>query len=730
MEMKRRDFLKAIGLAAAGTVLPGCQGEVRRLIPYVWPDEEIVPGVADWYASVCRECEAGCGIIVRVMEGRAKKIEGNPAHPLNQGKLCAMGQASLQGLYNPDRIRGPLQREGKRGEGKFKPVSWEEGISRWTSELKKYPGGAAMISRPVSGTLLRLFSEFMKGVSGELLFYDPMAEMPLRTANRLSFGADSLPQYDIANATYLLSFGAPFLEQWLSPVHFGLAYGRMRQERPRVRGQLIQVEPRLSLTAASADRWVPIRPGTEGLLAVAIGQVILNEGRSLLPKGDQKRFHAFYDPFSIEKIAAETEVPSEEIVRLAREFSTAAAPLAIAGGIAAVQTNGTKTIMAVNALNLLAGNLGRPGGILLTEPLRGFPSGTAAPAGERALLELKEQFEKGKRRVVMLYQTNPLFTLPPSMQFKSLFDQAAFVVSFSSFMDESTAMADLILPDHFFLESWGDQLQEGIIPVAAAGLAQPVVMPLYETRPVGDTFLTAAHDYGEALKTRLPWRDFKTMVEAQWKRFLNRQGSGKSFETAWIERLQQGGWWEGEGKPLSASRRELPADVEPARFAGDEKEYPFYFYPYPSINLRYGEGANRPWLQELPDTATTAVWGSWVEINPKTAERLGIRAGEIVRVISPFGEIEAPAVLYPGNRPDLISVPIGQGHTAYGRYAKGRGVNPLSILAPAVDGPSGALAAAGTRVRIERTGRRGKLVLIDQTNQGTKRNPEGRKGEI
>lgn len=735
MEMKRRDFLKVIGLAAAGAALPGCQGEARRLIPYVWPDEEIVPGVADWYASVCRECEAGCGIVVRVMEGRAKKIEGNPAHPVNQGKLCAKGQASLQGLYNPDRIRGPLLRDGKRGEGKFKPISWEEGISRWVSELKKYPGGAAMISRPLSGTLSRLLSGFMEGLSGALLFYDPMAEMPLRTANRLSFGIDSLPQYDIAKTTYLLSFGAPFLEHWLSPVHFGLAYGKMRQERPRIRGQLVQVEPRLSVTAASADRWVPVRPGAEGLLAAGIGQVILNEGRARLPKEDQKRFHAFYDPFSLEQIAAETEVPSEEIVRLAREFSTAASPLAIGGGIAAVQTNGTGNMMAVNALNLLAGNLGRPGGILFSAPLQGLPSGKTAPAGEQGLLALKNTFEAGTKSILMLYQANPLFTLPPSMQAQRLFDRAAFIVSFSPFMDESTAMADLILPDHFFLESWGDDVQEGIVPVPAAGLAQPVVTPLYDTRAVGDTFLAAAKEHGGPPAARLPWSDFKSMVEAQWKRFLKRQGNTQPFETAWIERLQQGGWWEETGKPVpapkgavpNAPKRAVPNKVEPPRFAGDEKDFPFYFYPYPSMNLGYGEGANRPWLQELPDAATTAVWGSWVEINPKTAERLGIRAGELVRVVSPFGALEAPAVLYPGNRPDLISIPIGQGHTAYGRYAKGRGVNPLSILAPAIDEPSGALAAAGTRVRIERTGKQGKLVLIDQTSQGTKRNPKGNK---
>lgn len=727
MDLKRRDFLKVLGATAAGSLLPGCAGETKKLIPYLLPDEEIVPGVANWYASVCRECEAGCGILVRVMEGRARKVEGNPTHPVNRGKLCARGQASLQGLYNPDRLRGPLQREGARGEGRFKPISWEDGMSRWVSELEKHPGGAVLISRPVPGTLARLFSTFIKEISGSLLFYHPSAERPLAAANHRSFGIDVLPEYDLANTTYLLSFGAPFLSDWLSPVHYGLAYGRMRQGRPTVRGRFIQVEPRLSLTAASADRWVPIRPGTEGLLALGIGQVILQEGRARLAKGDRGRFEKFYGAFSLDQIAAETEVPREGMIRLARGFSEAAAPLAIGGGSAAAQTNGTNTLMAINALNLLVGNLGAPGGIRFLQPVEGFPSAETHPVSEQALLDLRGSFKKQKRSVLMLYQSNPLYALPPSTRFREVFEDAAFVVSFNSFMDESTALADLILPDHFFLESWGDFLNEGIVPTA--GLAQPVVIPRYDTRPVGDLFLSAAQRIGGRMEERLPWIDFRTMLREQWKTFLARRERDKSFEAAWVERLQQGGWWGPEGKVVSVSRRALPDAVEPARFEGDPKEYPFYLLLFESMGLHGGEGANRPWLQELPDPMTSVVWGSWVEINPKTAREYGIQEREIVRVISPYGEIEAPVIYFPGNRPDLISIPRGQGHTAYGRYAKGRGVNPLTLLAPLIDAPSGALATGATRVRIERTGRRGRPVLVDQTGEGTRRHPEGKKGE-
>lgn len=717
MDLRRRDLLKIIGVTAAGSLLPGCEREVHNLVPYLLPDDEIVPGVANWYASVCQECEAGCGILVRVMEGRAKKIEGNPDHPLNRGKLCARGQAALQGLYNPDRIRGPLKREGDRGRMAFRPISWEEGLEIWVEQLRVHQGHAAMICRPLSGTLGDLAREFLEAIGGQILFHDPSDEVSLRAAHRASFGVELLPHYDLANADYLLSFGAPFLEHWLSPVSFGIGYGNMRQGRPGIRGRFMQVEPRLSLTAVSADRWVPIRPGTEGLLAIGIGLLLLEEGRAVLSGTDRERFEERYRSYSLDQIAQQTEVAQEEIVRLAREFAQASAPIAIGGGIVVAQTNGTLALTAINALNALAGNLGKPGGLQFLEPVP-FSSRSAGRqrAGERALLELAESFRAGSKRLLHLYQANPAYALPLAANFNEIFERAAFIVSFSPFLDESTAMADLILPDHTPLESWGDHQHDGLIPSSAVGLAQPVVAPLYDTRPIGDLFLHAARRLGTAFPAKLPWPDFRSMLQERWMRFLDaaeKPDGRRSPEAAWIERLQQGGWWAEAGKPLPVHTPEPPR-YEPATFSGSPDEFPLYFHPYPSIGLRHGEGANRPWLQELPDPLTTAVWGSWVEINPRTAQQHGLRQGEVVRVISPYGSLEAPVLYFPGNRPDLISMPLGQGHTAYGRYAAGRGVNPLSIVGPALDPRSGCIARSSTRVRLEPTGKLGKLALLDE----------------
>ncbi|MGH7229953.1 MAG: molybdopterin-dependent oxidoreductase [Nitrospiraceae bacterium] len=719
MDLNRRNFLKVVGVTAAASALPGCEREVHRLVPYLLPDDEIVPGIDTWYASICQECEAGCGTIVRTREGRAKKIEGNPRHPVNRGKLCAIGQAALQGLYNPDRIRSPLKRDR---DGVFHSIGWDEGLALWTDQLRQHHGRAAMISHSLSGTLGDVFSEFMDAIAGKLLCYDTSGVLPILSANSASFGVDrrnALPDYDLAQTDYLLSFGAPFLEHWLSPVGFGVAYGHMRQGRPGIRGRFIQIEPRLSLTAANADRWIPIRPGTEGLLAMGIGRIILREGGSRLPPSARKRFEPVFESYSLDRIAADTEVAEDEIIRLAREFSRASAPLAIGGGIAAAQTNGTSQLMAINSLNVLVGNIGQVGGIRFY-PSPSLPVGAshARVVGEQGLLDLAREFRDGKRAILHLYHSNPLFMLPPSTPVQDLFEKAEFIVSFSSFMDESTARADLILPDHVSLESWSDHVQSGMVSGQAAGIGQPVIVPLYDTRPVGDVFLLIARRLDERRDRRFPGKTFYDLLQDRWKTFLAHTNMGEDVEEAWTRTLQQGGWWNEQAKPLTIGASPPPA-YEQAVFDGTDQQFPFYFYPYPSVALYDGRGANRPWLQELPDPLSTAVWGSWVDMNPVTAKAHGLQQGDLVRVISPYGTVEAPVVVSPGMRPDLISMPIGQGHRAYGRYAADRGVNPLTLLGPAMDTRSGCLATGSTRVRIEPTGKQGRLVLLDQTGKSS-----------
>lgn len=733
-KIKRREFLKLIGAGGVSTGAGMLFGEstkmdVELLLPQVVPPEEYTPGVATWYNTVCRQCSAGCGISVRTREGRAKKIEGNPVHPVNQGRLCAMGQAGLNGLYNPDRIRHPLKLVGARGSGEYKEISWDEAITELGDRLRSLNGTdkgnqVHLLCGGGSGHINDLLAKFMQGLGSEnYLHYDFTYPINLYKANKLSFDEDLLPYYDIKNTDYLLSFGADYLGSWLSPVHYSLSYGHMRQGRGERRGKCVQIESRMSLSGASADEWVVANPGTEGLLAMAMANVIVN-GDSY--RGDDRAdWIAATASYRPSLVAGQTGVAEADIIRLAGEFVSNRPSLAIGGGTLAASTNAVSSLIAINALNYLAGNLNKEGGVLFN------PAPTFADASKQrfASYSRMRQFVQGMNDgevdVLMVHDCNPLFTLPVAAKFAEAIKQVPLIASFSSFMDETTAMADLILPTDTSLESWGDAVPEPGVGLAVASIAQPVVKPIFNTRSVGDIFLQLARQIGAELPLALPWTTYEDYLKDTWREIYQDRafaGVASDFEAFWTAALQSGVW--GEVQPRASRVKEGLGrsmldhlDVSQPSFSGDAKEFPFTLQPYLTQTFGDGRGANSPWLQELPDPMTSIVYQSWVELNPKTAAELGIREGDVLTVTSTEGTIRLPAFIFPAIKPDVVAIPIGQGHTHYGRYAKERGVNPLQIVAPQVDELSGALAWAASRVRIAKTGER--IALVKTSNRGS-----------
>jgi menaquinone reductase, molybdopterin-binding-like subunit len=215
--------------------------------------------------------------------GLAKKLEGNPQHPLNHGKLCARGQAGLQVTYNPDRIQHPLKRVGQRGAGQFSQIGWDEAIASLVEHLSRLaseqaPQSLAFLTRPLMGQRGPLVERFLSLFHrAQMVPFEPFDDSVLRRANELSFGYHQLPTFDLGRSNYVVSFGADFLGTWNSPVAQNVGYGIMRQGRSGIRGKLVQVECRMSQTGANADEWIPARPGTEGHLALAFAHVILKE---------------------------------------------------------------------------------------------------------------------------------------------------------------------------------------------------------------------------------------------------------------------------------------------------------------------------------------------------------------------------------------------------------------------------------------------------------------------
>ncbi|MCZ6516491.1 MAG: molybdopterin-dependent oxidoreductase [Gammaproteobacteria bacterium] len=725
-KISRRDLLQYIGAGGVGTgagylFAEAIKRPVEFLIPPVVPPEDYSPGVATWYNTVCNQCSAGCGISVRTREGRAKKIEGNPAHPVNQGRLCARGQAGLNALYNPDRIRAPLKRVGERGDGAFETISWDEALTQVAGRLGRLKiedraDRVQLLTGGIRGHLGELFEQFITLLgSDRYAQYDFTYPANLRLANRLSFGIEHLPYYDIANCDFLLSFGADYLGTWLSPVHFSLGYGQLRQGREQ-RGRCIQIEPRMSLSGANADEWIAAVPGSEGVLALGIARILVADGT--YTGSDRDAWQRALEPYSGDRVAAATGVALERVQQLAAEFGSSKASLAIGGGAAAAGTNAVASLVAVNALNHLAGNLGQPGGIIFNSaPV--FGSATRH-AGLTQMTELAASMQDGAIEVLLLHDTNPIYAMPDAAGFADAMAAVPTIVAMSSFMDETTAMADLILPTDTYLEAWGDDAPEPGVGLPVASISQPVVARVYDTRSVGDIVLSLARRIGFELPVALPWANTKEFIKDAWKKLyteLDPQADAADFEEFWLAALQAGVWGrvEATGGPGDAPAPSTIPDIDAAAatFAGDTAEFPFILHPYLSATLFDGRGANLPWLQELPDQMTSVVYGSWIELNPATAGELGIRDGDLIEVESPAGSIRAPAYLFPAIEPGVVAMPFGQGHTAYGRYAQNRGVNPVQLVALQSDQQSGELAWAGTRVKLRNTGERARVVRND-----------------
>lgn len=714
-KITRRDFLKIGAAGAASAVLAGCQAPRRwvELEPYVRPPEQQLAGVATWYASTCRQCPAGCGIVARIMNGRALKLEGNPEHPLNQGKLCARGQAGLQVLYNPDRLSGPV-RQTQRGSRSYEPLAWEAGINTLYEKLNAAGSRVAVwVDSTTSGHLLDLFGHFTSAVGAPgPLVYDLHTGVNgyrlLADVSQEFFGQAALPAYHLSQADVILSFGADFLGTWLSPVRYGIEFGKFRDQALGKRGYLVQLEPRMTPNAAVADHWLPIRPGSEGLVAAALVQIIADEGLGGAERAALARSLA--GGVDVGSAATASDLPAESLAELARAFAAAERPVAIPGAALTGLDHGSAALAAVQALNLLAGGTG---GLTLSPP---SPSeGVVAPgaAAYSDVLALLDQMRAGQVQVLLLHGANPAYELPPQVGFLDAVANVPFVVSFAPLVDETAVWADLVLPDRTYLEGWGYALVSPGFDRPVVSSQQPVVSPVFDSRSTADILLTVARGIPAAAQV-LPWADEVAFLKETVGQLGAGAAGGTGADALWAKFQQHGGWWPAStSAPAVAAPASPPAiQVAPPTFP-DEQEYPFFLYLYPSVLLGDGRGASLPWLQGSPEPMTTISWQTWVELNPATAQKLGVTDGDIVRVTSPAGELAAPVCTYPAIRPDTVAIPFGQGHTEAGRYARDRGSNPLQLVSTGTGASDSTLAWATLRVQVQPTGEKVSLALFE-----------------
>jgi anaerobic selenocysteine-containing dehydrogenase len=514
-----------------------------------------------WVKTTCALCPSGCGLDVRVVNGKAVKIEGNPLHPLNQGVCCLKGQTALEVLYSPERLQHPRLQTGARGSGDWQEISWDEALDIVAGKLTSLREAnqahtVALLHGETRGQMRALINRFMSTYgSPNTISRHSLDEQAARLGMFFTQGVNGIPVYDLNNAGYAITFGGNLLESSRNVMGYLGSLAFMRRGRP-TRGKLVAVHPRLSLTGVKADEWVPIRPGTYGALALGIANVIINSNLydDVFVRDFTYGFEDFVDEagnshigfkrlvleqYTLSRVESITGVPADIIARIAGEFATNRPAVAIMptepGGLAS--GNSLHTAMAIHALNALVGSIDTPGGVLVqrfpnladwpdvtpdaaAQASLGQPRIDGAGSGELPLAlsayqNVAEQILAGQPypvNALFLYNANPVYDAPEGKHFAEALMKVPFVVSFASTLNESAAHADLILPASTFLETWGDDYIEGT-GYAGVSLRQPVVEPVHDTRNPGDVLLTLASMLGGPLAEAFPWKSYQELVD-------------------------------------------------------------------------------------------------------------------------------------------------------------------------------------------------------------------------
>ncbi|MGA6925479.1 MAG: molybdopterin-dependent oxidoreductase, partial [Desulfosarcina sp.] len=599
--MNRRTFLK---IASMGSVAfaAGCSAESEdHLFTMVQATPDMVTGEATWYASTCRECPAGCGVLAKNREGRVIKVEGNPLHPINRGSLCIRGHAALQGLYNPDRL---WQAQLKTADG-WQAIPYHEAEAlirlKATTAAGQGSGRLAMITETVGQTQLDLFSTVMKQFdSPPPVVFEPLAYEALKHAHEQLFGRPVLPVLHMDRADLLLGFGADFLETWLSPVEYARKFKAMHRLDGERKGLFIQVSPFQSLTGANADRWIGCRPGSEAAVIMGLIRIVTGEenGRTV-SRRFRRALAELTDAYTPETVAHRSGIGVEDQAVVARRLMAAKHPLVLGTG-----TGGEGSHTAAAELAALLLNLALDPDLALFD----FNNRHRVEIADRraAIADVFAAMEENTVELVFLNNVNPVFAFPDGQRIADILgDPKTFVVAFSNFMDETAARADLVVPVQLALETW-DVFESNSTTLSTL---QPAMGKITRAPALGDLLLNLLPP------DRRPAESYQMLVTQAVLDGRKNQAAGE-----WLETIQQGGRFAEAGtntdKPdvdanaVSTLKHLLTKLPEPT----DE---PVLMAP-PSIRYFDGRGANRPWLLETPDTLSQIAWQSPALIHPET----------------------------------------------------------------------------------------------------------------
>lgn len=673
--MDRRTFLKMTGMSSVAFAT-GCNSHPERhLYTLVRAPADMVTGEATWYASTCRECPSGCGILAKTREGRAVKLEGNPMHPVNQGKLCARGHAALQALYHPDRLAIPLLRTNSG----FEKISFEKARTLIQEHARqaaaKGDNRVAMMTEVVGARLMALFETVLSRFNSQrLAIHEPFAYETLKFAHATLFGHPMLPSYHLDQADLVIGFGADFLETWLSPVEYGHKFKTMHALRNGHKGTFIHVAPFQSLTGANADLWVSCRPGTEFIVIMALIHELLKLGRGdELPSVFRRALKRLAVRFQPAQVTQQAQVPLKNWQQLLHQLRIAQHPLILPSATAANGAASAATDLAAVMLNTVLD----PKLALFDFQQRHRVE--IAHSRDRTY-NFWHQITQQSPDLLLLNNVNPRYTMPnlPASEDR-LAGKATFVVVFTRTMDETAAMADLIFPVQHPLESWDCYESK----TALSATLQPAAGPITACPNMGDLFLDLLP---------APSRPAENYREYVLQDLLEQQRNASQMTL--LRWIQTGGRFSAitapPAPPMPSTRSPVNTLADLILTAQTGQAPSLSVQVTPSLRFFDGRHADFPWLPEIPDPITQVAWQSVAWVHPDTLQERNWSDGQTAEIRTANGSVVLPVYGYSGVHPSMVVIPAGQGHTAMGRYARNQGVNPAVLLDTQVDPKSGA----------------------------------------
>ncbi|MBS1961593.1 MAG: Fe-S-cluster-containing hydrogenase [Bdellovibrionales bacterium] len=700
--IKRRDFLTLMGASMAMASFACARRPVHKIIPYVVKPEEVTGGIANYYATTCPE--TGYGVLAKVREGRPIKLEGNPEHGMSRGAISARVHASILDLYDMDRAKEPSRRGGKA-------LSWEDADGEIAAKLKQIAAGSGRVrflsNRMLGDSTLRLTNEFLAAFAGGAhVQLDDFASGDLVEGQIESYGNAVIPHYHFGKADVVLSLGADFLGNWGSSEEYSADWvkgGRIPDAKNPASARmskLFVVESMMSVTGANADVRFPVRPDGVLKVAAAIAAEVARKKGASVP--------AQFSAYTLDAVAADTGVEAAKIKEAAEALVAAGSGKSIvaAGGLSSKTEDSIGLQVVANYLNSTLGN----------EGVTVDGNGQAwTKVGDRAekVAKLISDMNAGAVDALVVVDANPVYSLPVSLGFAAAMSKVPLVIAIGDRADETGSLAHFVLPNHHFLENWGDAQPRG----GVVSLQQPTLAPIHSTRAYQDTLLAWAKKGGLKVKglaatiaaseSAGTWHDY---LKANWKETYGKSGN---FETFWEDSLRDG-VIKSAPKATSARSFKVPslAKVPPFKPATSG----FVLATYAKTSMGDGNHANNPWLQELPDPVTTATWDNYLNMSPKAAAKMNVVQDDVVTVTLSGTTIDLPVNIQPGLHENVVAAAIGYGRTAAGKVGNdvGRDVKVF------VNGST--MAFSGLPVAVAKTGRRYQIA-VTQWHNATENRP-------